>query len=149
MTTELKIILSAVVIICGLIGVTLTIVGLCCSISDKRKQLRCTEKTNGVVHDMEQEIIQDGGTMITTLWYPVYQYYIDDIYFEKTSDVGFSKKMFHKGQAVEIYYNPNDYNELYVEVAKTKRTYALYVVTGLLCVGVAVIVGLLQLKLIG
>lgn len=149
MTIELKIILAAVIIICGLIGIVFTVVGIVCSIADRCKQLRCTEKTNGVILEIEQETTYDGGTMTTTLWYPVYQYYIDDIYFEKTSDVGFSKKIFHKGQAVEIYYNPNDYNELYVEAAKTKKTYALYVLIGLLCITVAVVIGLLQLKLLG
>lgn len=107
----------------GGLGGIFFIIGLVLLNKFKSKRIKCTEKTYGKVTDIIKEIsLNTDGRGYTYMWYPVFEYTIGELKFKKQSYYGGGQVKFAIGQEVEIYYNPENYNEFYVSGENTPKT---------------------------
>lgn len=101
----------------GLIGIIFCIIGIEILINRKSKKMNCTSKVYGKVI----KIIRKQHYSIRTRtyidnWYPVFEYSIGELKFIQTSTYGTLLPSYEKiGQEVELYFNPQNFNEYYVK----------------------------------
>lgn len=122
----------------GLIGIIFFIIGIIMVINRKKKEKECTSKTYGKVKDVarHQTYNSDGGYSYT--WHPVFEYNIGELKFIKESIYGSSEAKYAIGQDVEIYYNPEDYNEYYVVGdAQSKNLGVIFTIVGIVVIIIA------------
>ena len=86
---------------------------------DSMKQ-RCTEKTTGTVVELisERDHSSDG---ISYVYYPVIQYQVGDRTISQKSRSGQNPPQYSVGQQVEVYYNPNNVEEFFIEGDSTTQ----------------------------
>lgn len=96
---------------------------------DLLKQL-CTNITPATVIKMDRKRFSHSD-YYTYVWYPTYEYYVYGVRCEKESSVGNSKKLFEEGQQTELYYNPNNSEEIYVPAEKIESRLTLYTIFSL------------------
>lgn len=80
----------------------------------KKKEIKCILKTYGKVIDIVKHQKSDSNGRYTFSWYPVFEYNIAELKFIKESLYGSSQPNYAIGQEVEVYYNPEDYNDFYI-----------------------------------
>ena len=106
----------------------------------KEKKTDCTSMTYGKVTDIvrHQRYDSDGGYISS--WYPVFEYNIGELKFIKESlYVSFQSK-FAIGQDIEVYYNPEDYNEYYIAGDTLLKTLAtIFTIVGIGAISIAII----------
>ena len=100
-------------LIFGSVGFIFLIVGLIITNSRKKKEIKCTSQTTGIVKDIVRHRSYSNGTYSSTL-HPVFEYTIGNQTFVKESSYGSSFTKYSIGQEVEIFYNPQNYHEYYV-----------------------------------
>lgn len=107
-----------------LVGSIFFIIGIVMFKKIKKKEKNCTSKTYGKVKDIvrHQSYDIDGGH--SSSLYPVFEYNIGELKFIKESEHGSSKSKYEIGQNVEVYYNPEDYNEYYIAGDTAPKTAA-------------------------
>lgn len=98
------------------IGLTFLILGIVGLKNKNKRRKNCTSKTNGkVINIVRKQYISDKSDKTFTLGlvnsYPVFEYNIGDLKFVKEYEYGSSICKYKVGQNVEIYYNPENYNE--------------------------------------
>ena len=79
-------------------------------------------------------------------WRPVFEYNIGELKFIKESSYGSSQSKYAIGQNVEIYYNPEDYNEYYVvgdTLPKTLGT--IFTIVGIIAIIISIVSTILLL----
>lgn len=98
-----------------LCGLVFSIIGICMSIYQKNKEKKCTEKAKGKVIELVKNYSRnDMGNNYTIMWHPVIEYYIGEITVKKQSAYGRSSPKYFEGQEIEVFYNPNDYNQYFI-----------------------------------
>ena len=76
---------------------------------------RCIEKTIAVVKDIVIDEKKDSDGKININKYPIFQYTVNGKIIEVKSVIGYSTSDYVVGQKVEIFYNPNKEDEIYIE----------------------------------
>ena len=74
-----------------------------------------TEKTIAVVKDIVIDEKKDSDGKININKYPIFQYTVNGKIIEVKSVIGYSTSDYVVGQKVEIFYNPNKEDEIYIE----------------------------------
>lgn len=121
-----------------LIGAIFFIIGIAMLKSRKRKEIECTSKTHGKVTDVIRHQSHDSDCGYSSSWHPVFEYNIGELKFIKESLYGRSQSKYAIGQEVEVYYNPEDYNDFYIAGETLPRTIGtIFTIVGI----VAIIIG--------
>ena len=103
---------SIVIVIIGII----LIIEVSKRISNKNElKKRCTEKTIAIVKDIVIDEKKDSDGKIDINKYPIFQYTVNGKSIEVKSVIGYSTSDYVVGQKVEIFYNPNKEDEIYIE----------------------------------
>lgn len=127
----------------ALIGTVFFIAGIAMLNDRKEKEKNCTMKTYGKVTDISKHQTRSNGSY-TTSWHPVFEYSIGDLTFIKESIYGSSQIKYAIGQSVEVYYNPENYNEYYVEGYTLPKTLAtIFTVVGICVMSIVIISAIL------
>ena len=128
-----------------LIGVIFFIIGMAMLKNRKRKEIKCTSKTYGKVTDIVRHQSHDSDGGYSSSWHPVFEYNIGELKFIKESLYGRSQSKYAIGQEVEVYYNPEDYNDFYIAGETLPRTIGtVFTIVG----SVAIIIGIFSAILI-
>ena len=143
--------LTFIIIFCGigsLLGIIFSIVGISVLNSRKRKEKICTSKTFGKVNNLiRHEDYSSDGSSISN-WHPIFEYNIGELKFIKESIYGNSQAKYAIGQTVELYYNPEDYNEYYVpSETLPKKLGKIFTIVGLTLLCICILVFIIFLLL--
>ena len=118
--------------ILALIGVIFFIIGIAILTNWKKKEINCTSKTYGKVTDIVGRQYYDRDDGYSTSWYPVIEYNVGELKFIKESPYGSSHSKYTIGQDIEVYYNPEDYNEYYIAGDNLPKTLAtIFTIVGI------------------
>ena len=85
---------------------------------EKRDEV-CTELTDATIIRVKK-IRKKVNDKYVNRWRPVYEYYVDDVRYEKESTGYYKNGVFETGDQTEIYYNPDNPEEMYVPAEKTE-----------------------------
>lgn len=130
----------------AVIGFIFFIIGIVMLNNRKKKEINCTSKTYGKVTDIvrRQRYDSDGG--YSSSWHPVFEYNIGELKFIKESPYGSSQSKYAIGQDIEVYYNPENYNEYYISGDTLSKTLAtIFTIVGIGAIIVAIVSALLIL----
>ena len=106
----------------------------------RKKETNCTSSTYGKVTDIvrHQSYDSDGG--YSSIWHPVFEYNVGELKFIKESPYGSSQSKYAIGQDVEVYYNPEDYNEYYLAGDTIPKTLAtIFILVGIVAIFIAIV----------
>lgn len=124
-----------IIIYCGtifLLGLIFFIIGLSILNSRKKKEKNCTSKTFGKIVNLIKYNNYSDDVSISGC-HPVFEYNIGKLNFIKKSIFVNSHAKYTIGQTVEIYYNPEDYNEYYVPGETIpKKIGKIFTITGVI-----------------
>lgn len=125
----------------GIVGVILFVVGIVTLNKRKKKEINCIEKTYGKVVDIVSHQSYDSDTKYTSIsYYPVFEYSIGGNKFVKRHTFGTSQPKYSIGQAVEVYYNPKDYNEYYIAGdTSSKKIPVILTLVGIAAIIIAIV----------
>ena len=133
----------------ALIGIVFFIIGTSIRRNRKKKVQRCTSHTYGKVVDLVRRESRDSDGNYSSSWHPVFEYRIGGLTFIKESNFGRSQAKFAIGQNVEIYYNPENYNEFYVPEETLPNTLGvIFAAVGIVAFLVAVSAAIVVLRFI-
>lgn len=130
----------------SLVGVIFFIIGIVMLNNRKKKEINCTSKTYGKVTDIvrHQSYDRDGG--YSSSWHPIFEYNVGELKFIKESLYGSSQSKYAIGQDVEVYYNPEDYNEYYIVGDTLPKTIAtIFTIVGICAIIIALVSAILIL----
>ncbi len=85
---------------------------------EKRDEV-CTELTDATIIRVKK-FRKKVNDKYVNRWRPVYEYYVDDVRYEKESTGYYKNGVFEAGDQMEIYYNPDNPEEMYVPAEKTE-----------------------------
>ena len=91
------------------------------------RQKVCTNMTDATVIQMDRKRVKRSDSY-SYCWYPTYEYYADDVRYEKESTTGYGKKMFEEGDTIELYYNPDNPVEVYIPVEKEEDITTIFLI---------------------
>ena len=120
----------------GLVGIIFFIIGIFLIINRKKKEKNCTSRTYGKVIDIVKRRYHDVNGGYSYMWHPVFEYNIGNQKFIKESAYGRTECKYAVGQNVEIYVNPENYNEYYVAGETASKTLGIIFT----CVGIVLII---------
>lgn len=120
----------------GLVGIIFFIIGIFLIINRKKKEKNCTLKTYGKIIDIVKVRYNDVGKGYSYMWHPVFEYNIGNQKLIKQSAYGRTECKYAVGQNVEIYFNPENYNEYYVAGENIPITLGIIFT----CVGIVVLI---------
>lgn len=125
-----------------LIGIVFTIVGIVMLRKVKEKERKCTYKINGKVIEVNKRIIRNSDSACYNYgWFPVFEYNIGEKKYRKESIYWTSSPKYEIGQTVEIYCNPEDYNEYYIRGENIGKNLGLiFSIVGITCIMVFFII---------
>ena len=131
--------------ICFFLGIVFLILGIAINNNRKKKEKRCTLKTCGKVINVVKHNNYDNSQEIrTSSWYPVIEYRIGENIIKAESHYGNIKPQYKIGQEVQIYYNPQNYNEYYIEGNKVQTTISkIFMGVGIAALGISIFSSLL------
>ena len=96
-------------------GIILLIIGIVELSNRKKKEMNCTSMTYGKVADVVIRHTSHKSSIIqSSYWFPIVEYKIGEQKLKKKFTYATSKSRFPLGKKIEIYYNPEDYNEYYI-----------------------------------
>lgn len=133
---------SSIIIICGvstLFGIVFSILGIVMLKNKKKREKNCTAKTYGKVTDIiKHENYDHHSGYSSCLWHPVFEYNIGELKFVKESFYGSSQPKYAIGQNVEVYYNPENYNEYYIKGETLPKTLGtIFTIAGIVAIIIA------------
>ena len=131
-----------------LLGLIFFIIGMVMRKKYKKKITECTSKTFGKIIDIVKRSSSDGDGYSSYNYYPVIEYMVGDMKFIKEYNIGNSSPKYGIGQNLEIYFNPEDYNEYYIGGDEMPTVFStVFIFAGIACmfigIAAAVIVNLL------
>ena len=130
----------------AIVGFVFLTLGLLMLKNRKKKEINCTSMTFGKVTDIvrHQDYDSDGG--YSSSWHPVFEYNVGELKFIKESPYGTSQSKYAIGQDVEVYYNPEDYNEYYIAGDATPKILAtIFTLVGIGAILIAIISAIIVL----
>ena len=123
----------------ALVGVIFFIIGIVMLNNRNKKEINCTSKTYGKVTDIVRHQSYDGDGGYSSSWHPVFEYNIGELKFIKESVYGSAQSKYAIGQEVEVYYNPEDYNEYYIAGDVRSKTLAtIFTIAGIGAIIIAI-----------
>lgn len=132
--------------ICALIGVIFLVIGIVMINNRKKKERNCTSKTYGKVTNIVTHKNYNENSGYSTSWHPVIEYNVGELKFIKESQCGSSQPKYAIGQDVEVYYNPENYNEYYVAGDTLPKTLAtIFTIVGICTITIAIFSAILIL----
>lgn len=81
----------------------------------------CTELADGTVVQVNKNRRKVNGEYVNR-WTPIYEYYVDDVCYEIESEGYYKNGVFEEGDQVDIYYNPEDPEEVYIPAENSEST---------------------------
>ena len=120
----------------GLIGIIFFLIGIIMIINRKKKDKNCTSTTYGKVIDIVKVRYKSVGNGYSYMWHPVFEYNVGSQKLIKKSAYGGTKCKYAIGQDVQIYFNPQNYNEYYVAGDNIQKTLGIIFT----CVGIVFII---------
>lgn len=126
--------------ILGLVGIILFAIGISTLIIRNKKKRNCTLKIYGKILNIIRKEYHDVRHHKTTYsWHPVFEYTIGELKFTKVSTYGNLLPTYEKiGQNVELYCNPENFNEYYVEELHPKTLGRTFAISGIIIITIAV-----------
>ncbi len=123
---------SIVKILIEAIGIAISLVlfvsGLHFLIKSRQKK-RYSSKTLGVITDndiIRESTMPDNGSFTTKrYYYALCEYVVDGVRCVKETAIGTTQPKYKIGQAVTVYYNPNNCHEAYIEGDDNSRIKAV------------------------
>ena len=85
---------------------------------EKRNEV-CTEVTDATIIQLKK-FRKKVNDKYVNRWRPVYEYYVDDVRYEKESTGYYKNGVFEEGDQMEIYYNPENPEEMYIPAEKAE-----------------------------
>lgn len=129
-----------------LVGAIFLIIGIAMFNNRKKKERNCTLMTHGKVTDMVRRKSYNRDGEYTLSWYPVVEYNVGELKFTKESPYGSYQPKYTIGQDIEVYYNPEDYDEYYIAGDTLPKTLAtIFTVVGIVAISIAIISAILIL----
>lgn len=110
----------------------------------ERQKEVCIELTDATVIrlDKTREKVNDEYVY---RWSPVYEYYVDDVRYEKESTSYYKRGVFEEGDQVDVYYNPEDPEEVYIPAENSENAVMIlmilvvaFLVAGFVVLGIMV-----------
>lgn len=145
MNSNVPIIILVLVVLFSLLFIG---IGIGIRISLNKKKLRCTERVQGTVTQMRREVGSMGTDGVATIsWYPTYCFTINEEKIELSSLFGQSKQRFYVGQKVTIYYNPENYTDIYVPEEHINIIGTLFIGVGAAILTATLLVAILFISL--
>ena len=122
-----------------LVGFIFLIAGIIINNNVKKIQTRCTEKTIGKVIDIVEwkSYTEDG---ISHSWFPVFEYIVGDRKLKRNSQYAGVSDKYKVGQEINIYYNPENPQDCYIEGEERKMMWIIIV--GIITIGAGIFVGI-------
>lgn len=128
----------------ALFGLIFFIIGIAILNNRKKKEINCTSKTYGKVKNIINRKSRDLDGGYSSSWYPVFEYNIGELKFIKKYAYGSSQSKYAIGQDVEIYYNPENYNEYYIAGDSLPKKLAIFfTVAGICMIMMAIVFAIL------
>jgi hypothetical protein len=133
----------------ALLGIIFLIIGIVMIENRKKKEIRCTLKTYGKVKDIVRRQSYDSDGNYSHSWNPVFEYKIGELTFIKESNYGSSQSKYAIGQDVEVYYNPEDYNDYYITDEMLPVTIGtIFTVVGIVAIIISIFIIILSAILV-
>lgn len=134
----------------GLVGFIFSIIGIIVIINRKRKKLKCTSKVYGkVINIIRKQYYSIRTRDYFYSWHPVFEYNIGELKFTKVYTYGNSIPTYEVGQNVELYFNPKNLNEYYVQGEISQEIFGkTFVISGIVLITIAVFCVLVMFFLI-
>lgn len=108
---------------------------------EEKKEV-CIEFTQGTIIQMKKITERSNGEYVKR-WVPIYEYEIDGVRYERESSNSYKNGAFEEGDKVDIYYNPDNLEELYIPAENPENTVmiltiltALFFIAGFLVLGI-------------
>ena len=93
----------------------------------ERQKEACTELTDATIIEMNKTRKRINGEY-RNRWNPIYEYYVDGVRYEKESSNYYKYGVFEEGDQVDLYYNPDDPEEIYIPAEKPEDTVTLLMI---------------------
>ena len=130
----------------ALIGFIFLIIGIVMLNNRNKKEKNCTSMTYGKVTDIVRHQNYDSDGVYTSTWHPVFEYNVGELKFIKESPYGSSQSKYAIGQNLEVYYNPENYNEYYIAGDTVTKTIAtIFTIIGIVAISIAIISAIIAL----
>lgn len=129
-----------IIILFSLFGSVFLVLGIKGIKRVNEKRRRCTSKTCGRVKEMVNRSYRDSKNEYSYKWCPIFEYSIGEQKIIKES-YGRRFKYYSVGQEVEVYYNPNDYEDYYVLGYTNRAGYILTTIFGIVIITMSVLFG--------
>jgi len=140
-----------VIIISGisiLLGTIFLLIGIAMLSNRKKKEINCTSSTYGKVTDIVKHERYDSDGNHRSSWHPVFEYNIGDFKFIKEYPYGSSQSKYAIGQDVEIYYNPENYNEYYIAGDTFPKTLSIiFTIVGICIIIIDIVIAVTMLQI--
>ena len=129
-----------------LVGVIFLIIGIVMLKNRKKKEIKCTSMTYGKITDIVKHNDPSTDDVYSPGWYPVFEYNIGEQKFIREYHYGSHQTRYTIGQDVEVYYNPEDYNEYYIGGDTLPKKFAIVLtLVGIVAIFIAIISAILIL----
>lgn len=129
-------------IFCGVwcfLGIIFLSIGIGTGGHRRRLERRCSERVWGSVADVVPNRGADGATLC-----PMVEYATPQGLMRQLSPVSSTRCRYAVGQAVAVWYDPQDPSVWYLEGDKSAHLLAeIFAIIGSVCIGIAVLVGLI------
>lgn len=133
-------------IIFGILGIVFFIVGMVITKKINKREKNCTEKTHGTVINLVKHKSYDKDVGPRYSWHPVFEYEIRNMKYMKEYKYGSDKPKYEIGQSVELYYNPEDYNDFYIKGDTLPKTLGLiFTILGAIFLNISIFSGILMI----
>ena len=130
----------------GLIGFIFLIIGIAMLNNRKKIEKNCTSMTHGKVTDIVRHQSYDRNGSYSSSWHPVFEYSIGELKFIKESTYGRTQSKYAIGQDLEVYYNPENYNEYYIAGDTLPKTLAtIFTILGIGAILISIISAIILL----
>lgn len=129
------------------IGLIFSITGSVMLYSSQKMKLMCTEKVSAVITDIEKSSNRSltphktNGSTYKTMNIPVFTYTVNGNEYTQSSSFNTNTNTYNVGDVMDIYYNPDNPNQIFVESNSSGSFFicALFIGVGLLITVIAIV----------
>lgn len=129
--TKMILIFVGGAILFWLIGVLFFVIQVHMKKSLEETKEICTDFTYATVIEMEKTYETEFDDYY---YYPTYEYFVDDVRYEIETGNGSNRRMFDEGEEVELYYNPDNPEEVYIPGEQQEIELIIFNVIGVVCI---------------
>lgn len=122
----------------GLLGVIFFLVGFFIRRSDVRQKIICSKRTEAIVREVIRHHRDQSGNCSS--WHPLVEFDYEGKTISLESPRGADRKKFYEGQLLNIWHDPNDPANFYIEGESALKMISLiFMIVGLAAILVAII----------